>query len=203
VEPIEDDNFSAQLRALRLILGKDFRPISTEALSALTKIPLISIRAVEAGRRVLNDDDRDAFDLLLGTRWSFDLHQWVCAEAVPERPFSRMEHFDYVNQRMPGRLAAIRDNRDFEALRSLLSNLPDQEAALAQCQIHREVCRVALRNNLPPKVLESLQSWSPILRSKPSHLSAKDRAASTKALADLEHEQKPRSPAGKKKKAQH
>jgi hypothetical protein len=69
VDEIKNDDYASQLRALRFLLGTNFRPISTAALASLTGIDLVAIRGVEAGRRILNDDDRDAIDLLLGTRW--------------------------------------------------------------------------------------------------------------------------------------
>jgi hypothetical protein len=199
MDTIENDDFSSQLRSLRLILGENFRPISTAAFARLTRIPLLAVRGIEAGRREVNDDDRDAIDLLLGACWSSELHQWVCTEDST-RFFSRMEYLYYVDHRRPGRIAAAKHDARSDELQILTGNLEDIEAVLARCRIHREACQIALQNNLPKKVLEDIKSRSPVLLSKPKNLSAKDKAEIARNLADLEGQETPITPAGKKRK---
>jgi hypothetical protein len=186
IEKIENDDFSSQLRSLRLLLGKNFRPISTEGLAELTSIPLLAIRAVEAGRRVLNDDDRDAIDVSLGARWDPETHQWICAQN-PHFQFSRIHYMSYLKHHKAGRLSDLRQKEPlYEAIGILLSSLDAQAAVLEICKLHRQIQEHAVLNNVPPNPLERIQSLFPIPESKSAGLPAKDKAAIMKALADVE-----------------
>lgn len=89
-DAISNDDFSNQLRCLRLILGKNFRPISTERLASLSGIAPVSIRATEAGRRRLNEDDRLSIELLLGAIWNPKSRQWVAAR--DHTPYTRQKY---------------------------------------------------------------------------------------------------------------
>jgi hypothetical protein len=183
VEKIENDDFSSQLRSLRLLLGKNFRPISTEGLAELTRIPLVAIRAVEAGRRVLNDDDRDAIDVSLGARWDPETHQWICAEN-PHFQFSRIHYMSYLKHHKAGRLSTLRQEEPlFTAIKILLSNLEDQAAVLELCKLHRQTQEHAVLNNVPPNPLKRIQSLFPIPQPKPPK---KVKPKIVEALGDLE-----------------
>jgi hypothetical protein len=195
VDTIENDNYSSQLRSLRLLLGRNFRPISTAALASLAGIPPVSIHGIEAGRRKLNDEDRENIEIHLGARWNTQSHQWVYA-LDPETPYSRMEYETYSSQLITSHILS-RENQDrfSEALDYLLTNLEGKEAALALFKLHRELLRIADQNNVAPEALEAIQRFQPVLTSKRINLPARD-----KALADLET---PPTSAGKKRKAKH
>jgi hypothetical protein len=162
----------------------------------LSGIDVIAIRGVEASRRMLNDEDRDAIDVRLGARWDLQLHKWVCTED-PHIFFSLERYHYYLDQRMSDRIQKLKNKTLIEdALNSLLTNLEDIEAVLALCRVHRLLCSIAFQGNLPPTALKSIQSRSPI----PQQSKPKDKKAIAKALADLEE---PASPADKKKETKH
>jgi hypothetical protein len=197
VDTIENDDFSSQLRSLRLTLGKNFRPISTEALASLASVPPVAIRAVEAGRRALNDEDRDAINVSLNARWDSEWRRWVCAEN-PQIQFSRLEYTGYSTRRMTERLSALRNEAPvFKAIDILLNNLEDKEAVLVLCKLHRKIYELAVLNNVSPKSLERIQSLFPIPQPKPVELPAKHKATIVSALADVEE---PAAPAQKNRK---
>jgi hypothetical protein len=194
MDEIQNDDYASQLRALRFLLGKNFRPISTAALASLSGIDVIAIRGVEASRRMLNDEDRDAIDLRLGARWNPQLRRWVDVEN-PQIFFSLQRYYAYLDQRKSARIQERKSKIPIgDALDTLLSNLEDEEAVLALCKIHRLLCDIALQKSVPPKALESIQSRSPVLGPKRS---PKDKKAIAKALADLEE---PAAPAAKRKR---
>lgn len=204
MDTIENDDYSSQLRSLRLILGKNFRPISTASLAKLTAIPLVSIRAVEAGRRVLNDEDRDAIDLFLNARWDLESHRWVCAQNR-HYEFSRIEYTTYSKHHMASRLAAIKEDEESisKAIDTLLSNLEDKDAVLALCKLHRKVYELAQLNNVPEKPLQSILNRFPVPQPKTAR-TAKLTLEIREALGDLEEEEQEQasadSPAPKRTK---
>ena len=100
MDKIANEDFSSQLRSLRLILGRNFRPISTKTLASLTGIALVSIRAVEAGRRRLNEDDSFNIELLLGATWNAASGQWVAAR--DQTPYTREKYEFHISQLVRG-----------------------------------------------------------------------------------------------------
>jgi hypothetical protein len=98
VDKVSADDFSGQLRSLRLILGKNFRPISTTRLASLSGIALVSIRAVEAGRRRLNEIDRWTISLHLGADWDAESGQWISAR--DQTPYTREKYESHNSQLM-------------------------------------------------------------------------------------------------------
>ena len=98
MDKVANDDFSSQLRSLRLILGKNFRPISTKTLASLSGIALVSIRAVEAGRRRLSELDRWTIQLQLGTTWNVESGQWVSAR--DQMPYTREKYESHIDRFM-------------------------------------------------------------------------------------------------------
>lgn len=79
-----------QLRALRWVLGRDFKAITSEQLADLINIPPVAIRAIENRRRKFNDDDRLNIEMLLGATWDEESNQWV---AIADRmPYTREKY---------------------------------------------------------------------------------------------------------------
>src|ERR1700740_3127611 len=85
---IANDDFSSQLRSLRLLLGKNYKPISTTTLASISGVHATAIQAIEAGRRQLNDKDRENITQFTGARWNESTHQWAFA-GNPELPYTR------------------------------------------------------------------------------------------------------------------
>jgi hypothetical protein len=203
VDKIENDDYSSQLRSLRLILGKNFRPISTAALASLTGIDVVSIRGVEAGRRKLNTNDELAIAARLGTIWGRESHQWISVWAKGA-PFSRLEYETYSDWLINSD-TLIKENSDGvkKAIDCLLANLEAKEAALALILIGHKISEIAEQNNVPAEVLESIAVPLPKFKSLMASLSARDKAIETrnKSLADVEDREKARTHARKKRKA--
>ena len=137
VDPIQNDDYSGQLRCLRLLLGKNFKPISTAALAALTEIPHVAVRGVEAGRRELNDQDRFLIRTRIGACWDPQLSQWFAIwqekKGVP-LPFSRQTYERYSQLISSFSMAAPNIKRIAEALKLLLGNLQPKDVARATNQ---------------------------------------------------------------------
>jgi hypothetical protein len=164
LDRIENDDYSSQLRYLRLLLGKNFKPISTEMLAAMAHIPPVSIRGVEAGRRVLNDEDRVNIEFWLGAKWNPESHQWVCSwDPAGKIQFSRLEYDVYSNQLESGRtLQRSNEAGFFKALECFLNALGPKEANFAMFKVHFEMLRIARENNVDPELVEELEQYRPI-----------------------------------------
>jgi hypothetical protein len=202
MDVVENDDYATQLRNLRLILGKNFRPISTAALASLTGIKTVSIRGVEAGRRKLNTGDSLAITVRLGAWWHPESHQWVSVWD-PEIPFSRLEYENYSNHQITHTSLAENKAGVLKALDRLLDNVQPKAAAVALLMIGFQISELAEEQKLPLEVLKFIEAPLPLFRSTEASLSARDKAieARDKDLENLGPRQKTRTPAGKKRKA--
>jgi hypothetical protein len=185
VDPIQNDDYSGQLRYLRLLLGKNFRPISTAALAALTEISHVAVRGVEAGRRELNDQDRFLIRTRLGSYWDTELRQWFAIwqekEGMP-LPFSRQTYERYSEGLISSlSLAAPNINRIREALKLLLGNLQPKDVAMALLTVHQSILNFAKEKNVDPDLIKRLDDLHPDLKCMIIKQPGRD-----KALADLE-----------------
>jgi hypothetical protein len=184
VDPIQNDDYSGQLRYLRLLLGKNFRPISTAALAALTEIPHVAVRGVEAGRRELNDQDRFLIRTRLGGYWNPRLHQWLAIwhekKGAP-LPFSRQTYERYSELISSFSLAAPNIGRIADALKLLLGNLQPKDVAMALLTVHQSILDFAQKKNVGLDLIKRLEDLRPELKFMTIKQPARD-----KALADLE-----------------
>jgi hypothetical protein len=185
VDPIQNDDYSAQLRYLRLLMGKNFRPISTAALAALTEIPHVAVRGVEAGRRELNDQDRFLIRTRLGGHWDTELRQWLAIwqekKGVP-LPFSRQTYERYSEGLISSlSLAAPNIQRIADALKLLLGNLQPKDVAMVLLTVHQSILNFAQEKNVDPDLIKRLEDLQPHLKCMIIKQPARD-----KALADLE-----------------
>jgi len=164
VDVVEDDDYSSQLRSLRLILGKNFKPISTATLAARAHLELVGVRGVEAGRRQLNFVDMAKIDFYLGALWNPNSHQWVCSWNL-DVPFDRLEHEGYIS-RLESDLAQSNQVPFLEALECLLAALSPKEANVTMFKLHRELLEIAKQNSVAPDIIEEIERCRPILDSK-------------------------------------
>ena len=144
MDKIASDDFSSQLRSLRLLLGKNFRPVSTKTLASLTGIALVSIRAVEAGRRRLNEDDRWTIALLLGADWDPKSGQWIAFR--DQMPYTREKYELHKSLLLRG--------PDLEGLRADYHKMIDEYLdGLGPAKLHFGLSRLysALRQILKPE----------------------------------------------------
>ena len=121
MDKIANDDFSSQLRSLRQILGKNFRPISTKALASLSGIAVVSIRAVESGRRQLDALDRFIIELNVGTRWNPENGQWIDV-----RKSSAGEQTLFTREKYDSHIGQLRRGPELERLREEYHTLVDQ-----------------------------------------------------------------------------
>lgn len=143
---IAPDDYSAQLRSLRLILGQRFRPISTKGLAELIGIPLVSIRAVEAGRRKLNDVDRLNIGLLLGATWDGKSGEWI---ALSDRmPFTREKYERHQSYVMSAPEAEQLRAEYHRLIDLFLDRLELQKRHLAVTKLSLGLQRLAQENNV-------------------------------------------------------
>jgi hypothetical protein len=142
-EKIENDDYSGQLRQLRLILGKNFRQISVRALADASGIPCLAIQSVEAGRRVLNEVDRESLKTFLGAYWSTESHSWVCSRDNATL-YSRTEYVTH-NSKMLNDSNLIKDNLKglHDAIDKSLINLEMKEAVLVLIQLRAKLHEVS------------------------------------------------------------
>jgi hypothetical protein len=185
VDPIQNDDYSGQLRYLRLLLGRNFRPISTAALAALTEIPHVAVRGVEAGRRELNDQDRFLIRTRIGGYWDPQLRQWLAIwqekKGVP-LPFSRQTYERYSEGLISSfSLAVPNIKRIADALRILSGNLEPKDVAMALLTVHQSILNFAREKNVDPDLIERLDDLHPDLKFMIVKQPGRD-----KALADLE-----------------
>jgi hypothetical protein len=165
VETLENEDFAGQLRLLRLLLGRNFKPISTEALAGLSRIPVVSVRGIEAGRRVLNERDRRMIALYMGARWDDDTRQWVRADFLKAAvPFDRTAHEEYLAKIDSGRELVPKNHEEFEkALEFLLSRLSAKEANFLLLNLHQSLLTIAHEHSFEGDAIETLERHVPIV----------------------------------------
>jgi hypothetical protein len=147
VERLENNDYAGQIRSLRLHLGRNFKPISTEALAALVRIKVVSVRGIEAGRRELNDDDRVKIAIYAGAKWDKETRQWICADSERKIPFDRLTHECYIAKLDSGRSMVPGNQASFQAaLEFLLNRLSAKEANLALLRLRDLVLQIAKEN---------------------------------------------------------
>jgi hypothetical protein len=156
---IANDDFSSQLRSLRLLLGKNYRPISTTTLASVTGVHATAIQAVEAGRRQLNDKDRENIADFAGARWNESTHQWTFV-GNPELPYTRSIYEKLLKGGWV--ISGDRTEKNAETLvksiHTLLRVLRPRDAVLATRDLLFEIERIAKENNITPDWLKILQA---------------------------------------------
>ncbi len=145
MDGIENDDYSSQLRSLRLILGNNFRPISTAKLASISHIPAVSVRGVEAGRRQLNNEDYRNIEIFLGAHWEF--HRWVSTRDF-EIPYTREEYETYQSQLLTREFSRAYQADFLQALDLVLAQLEPKEANTALLKLFHELRQIAAQNNL-------------------------------------------------------
>src|SRR5258708_18311944 len=88
------ENFAAQLRSLRLALGRDYKPISGEAFDQMSGIPLGTLRSIENGLRKLSEEDVCKIEHRLCAKWNARKGRWVDARDE-RRLYSREVYEEY------------------------------------------------------------------------------------------------------------
>ena len=158
MERLENNDYAGQIRSLRLHLGRNFKPISTEALAALVRIKVVSVRGIEAGRRELNDDDRVKIAIYAGAKWDKETRQWVCADAQRKIPFDRLTHECYIAKLDSGRSMVPGNQASFEAaLEFLLNRVSAKAANIALLRLRELLIDIGRENNLEDDDLACLK----------------------------------------------
>jgi hypothetical protein len=198
VEKVENNDFAGQLRLLRLLLGRKFRPMTTEALSVLTRIKTVSIRGTEAGRRVLNDEDRRKIEIFVGAKWDDETRQWICTDKEGKVPFDRVEHDRYASKTDPGRWMVQPNLKKVVAgLEFLVKRLEAKEANLMLLSLRDLLIKIAKENQPDPDLIESLEKMV-MLKGAPvqmfkleDELEPEEKEKRAKRLAELSQRKKP------------
>jgi transcriptional regulator with XRE-family HTH domain len=201
VEKVENDDYAGQVRLLRLLLGRKFRPMTTEALAALTRIKTVSVRGIEAGRRVLNDEDRRKIEFFAGAKWDGETQQWICSDKEEKIPFDRLEHERYASKSDPGRWAVKPNLKAFVTdLEFLVTRLDAKEANLRLLNLRDLLIKTAKENQLDADLIESLEK-TVIVRGAPvemfkldDRLEPEEKEKRAKLIAEASRQKKPRRP---------
>jgi hypothetical protein len=161
VEKVANDNYAGQLRLLRLLLGRDYKPISTEALAALVHMKVVSVRGIEAGRRELRDEDRAKIAIYAGAKWDEETSTWILVGSKAQSkkiPFTKLAHESYTAQLDSGRSMTRRNHVVFkDALEFLVNRLSAREANLALLRLHYLILEIAEENGIDSDGLEYLE----------------------------------------------
>jgi hypothetical protein len=154
-------NFPLQLRGLRLLLGQNNKPVSGQSFCKSARMALGTLRAIEGGRRPLNEDDRLQIAYWIGAEWDSGQERWVYT-FDHKIPFSREIHQLY---------RAVQFNhphaRDGEAhmallgLLHLLQELPSESYRYVLFKIHASLEQLA--KEFAPEASENLKNLRPRL----------------------------------------
>jgi hypothetical protein len=157
------ENFAAQLRGLRLLLGKDNKPISGEVFAQLTGIAIGTLRSIENGLRKLNEQDLRKIERRLCAKWSRRKGRWV--DARDERIAYSRAVYDRYTQAIFSEPHAR--ELDAEALAMgvfyLLQKLPKETYHLALFDLHDQLSAIARTINAPAETLELLEALEPLI----------------------------------------
>jgi hypothetical protein len=155
------ENFAAQFRGLRLLLGKDNKSISGEAFSHLSGIALGTLRSIENGLRRLSEEDLRKIQYRLCAKWNARKGRWV--DARDERiPYSRAVYDQYTEK-----IFSEPHSRELDAealalgIYHLLHRLPKETYHLALFDLHDHLMAISKAVNAPVDSLELLETLKP------------------------------------------
>lgn len=161
IKPIE--NFAAQLRGLRLLLGQDNKPISGERFAEMSGIALGTVRAIENGSRKLSAEDSQKIGDRLCAMWNPQKKRWV--DARDRKTLYNRQLFDLYSQAIYAETNTHwRDYRmwyDWGAVYYLFQRLPDESYRLALLELHHKLKAIAAEFGAPPDVFEVLNKLEP------------------------------------------
>ena len=181
MKPEAKENFGAALRGLRLLLGKENKPISGERFSELSGILPGTLHSVETNRRKLAQADVQRIENRLGAKWNSKKGRWVCRwdESIP---YSREAYERYGNH-----IVSDEQNRELAAeavMRGvfyMLQRLPKLAYIQALFELHDELSALAARLKAPSDVMEVLEYLQPSIEIK----TMRDRKAREMLLASV------------------
>jgi hypothetical protein len=158
VDKPENIDPSVQMRALRFILGRNYKPLSSDELAGLIHIPPIAVRAVESRRRKFSADDRQNIEILAGAIWDEKSNQWVTT--WDHTPYTREKYDFYIGDKL--RDQDRNPNPERAALRAqyhrmvdlYLEGLEVAIADLALTKLYRELRRIAEKDDVNLEALE-------------------------------------------------
>jgi hypothetical protein len=163
----QKENFAAQLRGLRLLLGKDNKPVSGEVFSTLSGIPIGTLRSIENGLRKLNENDLRKIKNRLCAKWNPRKNRWVDARDG-QTPYSRAIYERYSQAIFSEPHAR---EMDAEILASiifyLLQKLPTKTYHLGLFEVHDKLVEIAKDYEAPVEVFELLGALAPMIVSGP------------------------------------
>jgi len=145
---------SVQMRALRFILGRDYKPLSSEELAGLIYIPPVAIRAIESRRRKFSQMDRIHISTLLGATWDDQQGVWV---DVRDGELYTKEFFilwqSSLNETKHPQLEALQQEY-LHAVELFWEKLPPSLNYLVVVQLYGALKEIADRHHIPLEALE-------------------------------------------------
>jgi transcriptional regulator with XRE-family HTH domain len=163
----QNENFAAQLRGLRLLLGRDNKPISGETFAEMSGIALGTVRTIENGSRKLSDEDRQKIAHHLRAHWSPQKKRWVDVRDG-KTPYSRQLYETHAQALNAKTTPEMRKGTfiftTLPALFYLLMKLPDRSYRLAILKIHDCLQAIAETSDAPPEVFEVLKLCAPAVK---------------------------------------
>jgi transcriptional regulator with XRE-family HTH domain len=159
----QESNHAAQLRQLRLILGKDFKPLDGEEFARLAGMAPGTLRATEAGLRKLNQRDTDRIRHRIGAVWNDKKETWVLRDD-DDILFSREVYDKYVALLWndPSNLEVDAELL-YQGVFDLLSSLPKGTYHHALFELHDLLEKLARDFEAPAAVLDQLTALRPVV----------------------------------------
>jgi hypothetical protein len=157
------ESVPSQLRGLRLLMGKDNKPISGRAFAAEVGIAAGTLRAVEAGARSLSKKDLDRIKNQLGAVWNPNKKFW----GRLTNPSIRWTKAFYE----AFRAAVFQDpnQRELDAetvsyqINEIISSIPAENYLSAVVQLQDVLEEFAGRFPLPKRVRHMIANLAPVV----------------------------------------
>ena len=157
------ESVPSQLRGLRLLMGKDNKPISGRTFAAEVGIAAGTLRAVEAGSRSLSKEDLDRIKNQLGAVWNPDKKFWgrLTDSSIPwTKAF--YEAFRAAVFQDPDQRALDAEAVSWQ-IYDILSSIPPTRYLSAVVQLHEVLEEFAGRFPLPKRVRHTIASLAPVV----------------------------------------
>jgi len=161
------ESVPSQLRGLRMLMGKDNKPISGRAFAAEVGIAAGTLRAVEAGARSLSKKDLDRIKNQLGAVWNPDKKFWGRL-TDPSISWTKAfyEAFRAAVFQDPDQRALDAETVSWQ-INDILSSIPPTRYLSAVVQLQDVLEEFAGRFPLPKRVRHTIASLAPVVVARP------------------------------------